>query len=167
MTDCPRSDIRDLLPDWVNGSLEHDASADVSEHLTTCAACRDEADLLERLRVVLSPEPAIDVRRVAARVIERTSAREGSVTRGKSWRAVIGGLAIAASFIFGALLIRGEGDPAAVADIRAANAELSVAGGLSGLEEEQLEALLVRLDAMEALPQTSTAPAIFTNVAVQ
>jgi hypothetical protein len=80
---------------------------------------------------------------------------------------VVGGLAIAASVIFGALLIQGDDDPAGVSDIRAANAELPVAGGLSGLEEDQLEALLVRLDAMEALPQTSTAPAIFTNVAVQ
>lgn len=167
MTDCPRSEIRDLLPDWVNGSLERDAAADVSEHLTTCAACRDEANLLGRLRVVLSPEPEIDVRRVAERVVERTSARGGPVARGKSWRAVAGGLAIAASVVFGALLIQGEDDPAAVSDLRAANAELPVAGGLSGLEEEQLEALLVRLDAMEALPQTSTAPAIVTNVAVQ
>jgi len=167
MTDCPRSEIRDLLPDWVNGSLEREAAADVSEHITTCAACRDEADLLGRLRVVLSPEPAIDVRRVAARVVERTSTRGGGAARGKSRRAIVGGLAIAASVIFGALLIQGDDDRSAVSDIRAANAELPVAGGLSGLEEEQLEALLVRLEAMEALPQTSTAPAIFTNVAVQ
>lgn len=167
MTDCPRSEIRDLLPDWVSGSLEHQAAADVSEHLTVCAACRDEADLIGRLRVVLLPEPAMDVSRVAERVVERTSARGGRAARRKSWRSVVGGLAIAASVIFGALLIQSDDDPAVVADIRAANAELPVAGGLSGLEEEQLEALLVRLDAMEALPQTSTAPAIFTNVAVQ
>lgn len=167
MTDCPRSEIRDLLPDWVNGSLERDAAADVSEHITTCAACRDEADLLGRLRVVLSPEPEIDVRRVAERVVERTSARGARAARGKSWRAMVGGLAIAASVVFGALLIQGEDDPAALSDIQAANAELPVAGGLAGLEEEQLEALLDRLDSMEALPQTSTAPAIFTNVALQ
>ena len=167
MTDCPRSEIRDLLPDWVNGSLDRDAAADVSEHITTCAACRDEADLLRRLRVVLSPEPAIDVRRVAERVVARTSTRGGVAARGKSWRAMVGGLAIAASVIFGALLIQNDHDPGAIADVGAANAELPVAGGLSGLEEEQLEALLARLDAMEALPQTSTAPAIFTNVAVQ
>jgi predicted anti-sigma-YlaC factor YlaD len=167
MTDCPRSEIRDLLPDWVNGSLDRDAAADVSEHLTTCAVCRDEADLLGRLRVVLSPEPAIDIRRVAERVVERTSTRGGGAARGKSWRAMVGGLAIAASVVFGALLIQSGDDPDAVSDFRAANAELPVAGGLSGLEEEQLEALLARLDAMEALPQTSTAPAIFTNVALQ
>ena len=167
MTDCPRSEIRDLLPDWVNGSLDRDAAADVSEHLTTCAVCRDEADLLGRLRVVLSPEPSIDIRRVAERVVERTSTRGGGAARGKSWRAMVGGLAIAASVVFGALLIQSGDDPDAVSSFRAANAELPVAGGLSGLEEEQLEALLARLDAMEALPQTSTAPAVFTNVAVQ
>ncbi len=167
MTDCPRADIRDILPDWVNGSLEHDAAEDVAEHLTTCAACREEADLLGRLRVALSPEPVIDVRRVAERVVERTSARGGRAARAKPWRAMLGGLAVAASVIVGALLFQGDRDPAAVSEIRAVSAELTVAGGLSDLEEDQLEALLVRLDAIEALPQTSTSPAIFTNFAVQ
>jgi anti-sigma factor RsiW len=155
-----------MLPDWVNGSLAHDAAGDVAEHITTCAACRDEADLLGRLRVALSPEPVIDVSRVAASVVERISARGVRSARGKPWRAVVGGLAVAASVIAGALVIQGDRDPAAVSEIRTVSTELSVAG-LSDLEEDQLEALLVRLEAIEALPQTSTSPAIFTNFAVQ
>ena len=167
MTDCPRTDIRDILPDWVNGSLEHDAADDVAEHLTTCAACRDEADLLGQLRVALSAEPAIDVHRVAATVVARTSSVGVHARRSRPWRAVVGGLAVAASVIFGALLIQRAGDPDPIAERRAASAELPVAGGLADLEEDQLEALLVRFDEIEALPQTSTAPAIFTTFAVQ
>ncbi|HUF29248.1 MAG TPA: zf-HC2 domain-containing protein [Gemmatimonadaceae bacterium] len=167
MTDCPRADIRDLLPDWVNGSLEREAAGDVVEHLTTCASCSEEADLLSQLRAALSPEPVIDVRKVAETVVARTSSRGSRAGPRTPWRGMVGGLAVAASVILGALLIQGERDTAGGEQFQAHGAELPVAGGLADLEEDQLEALLVQLDAMEALPQTSTAPAIITTFAVQ
>jgi hypothetical protein len=41
---------------------------------------------------------------------------------------------------------------------------MPVSGGLSDLEVDQLEALLRRLDAIEALPQTSPAPLLTTDL---
>jgi hypothetical protein len=47
MTDC--SDIRMLLSEYLDGSLEAKARALVQEHLNACPACREELDALKSL----------------------------------------------------------------------------------------------------------------------
>jgi hypothetical protein len=210
MIDCPRTDVRDLLPDWVNGSLGEPASTDVAEHVTTCAACADEAELLRSVRGILVREPDIDVGRVAAAVTARTLGRGEERARRRWWRPVLGGLAVAASALFGALLLQRDAEPEAGApvaqtdssratqpvaampddprpdparipddsatpergaspepELRLAGVELAVGGALADLGDDQLEALLRRLDSMEALPQTSPAPALITDFEVR
>ena len=165
MTDCPRADIRDVLPDWVNGSLDESLSADVAEHVATCAACAGESELLRALRGVLSREPQINVSRVAQSVTARTLGGTMEAPARRWWRPVLGGVAVAASAVFvGILLQQPNGPDSATGQQRA---ELAVGGALSDLREDQLELLLRRLDAMEALPQTSPAPAIITAFEVR
>ena len=159
MTDCPRTDIRDALPDWVHGSLDDAATADVAEHLSTCATCAAEAQLLRSIRAVMPREPRIDVQRVAAAVVERTSSPRRSGHRGPGWRTALGGVAVAASVALGVLLIQ--------RDDRATASPDPVVGGLADLRVDQLETLLHRLDAIEALPQTSPAPTLITHLEVR
>lgn len=209
MPDCLRTDIRDVLPDWVHGSLDAGAAAAVANHVASCAACTAEAELLRAVRGVLG-EPRIDVDRIAAAVVERTAATRTPVRSGGQWRTVLGGLAVAASIALALLLVRENGERAPVGpvastdttdtipspriivampddsmaridtggvgqsdtapgiaptlpdpEMRLAATEIQVTGGLADLEVDQLEALLQRLDTIEALPQTSPTP-LFT-----
>jgi hypothetical protein len=218
MPDCLRTDIRDVLPDWVHGSLDEHEGGEVAKHIATCAACTAEVELLRAVRRVLTPEPRIDVGRIAAAVVEQTARGRAPLRQRRHWPTVLGGLAVAASIAFGLLLVRGgeEGSepvgsiattdttdtismqvvtPPSVPDdarpardtsragefgtaprlapalpepeMRVAVSEMAVSGGLSDLEVDQLEALLRRLDGIEALPQTSPAPLLTTDLEVR
>jgi anti-sigma factor RsiW len=216
MTDCTRTDIRDVLPDWVNGSLDEAAAAEVGEHLTMCAACGAEVELLRSMRGVMASAPEIDLHRVAAAVVQHTIPSRALAHRRRAWPVVLGGLAVAASVAIGMLLIQRtmpeSGPPQPVAQIRGddpasqttdrpvapddsaehaersrrdspavrqpadapiepsmrlAASEVRASGGLGDLDVDELEALLRRLDAIEALPQTSPAPTVITNIEVQ
>src|SRR5690606_15564661 len=138
----------------------------------------------------------------------RTSTARTPAVRRTHWRAVLGGLAVAASVALGLLLVgggetnvdpagsvattdstdtttravmpplpddatsapvRGTGGAAVPdaaprigpalpqAEMRVAESGIPVSGGLADLADDQLEALLRRLDAIDALPQTSPA----------
>lgn len=85
MNDCPRGEIRDLLPDLLAGSLDEGTRARVEEHLRGCAECAAELALLGRARVALSRAPAVDAARIAAAVQSARQARTPR-TRQKVWR---------------------------------------------------------------------------------
>jgi anti-sigma factor RsiW len=68
MVDCPRDDIRDLLPDLVHDQLEPEARARVEQHLVDCAECAAELELLRALRATAFATPEVDVDRIAAAV---------------------------------------------------------------------------------------------------
>lgn len=216
MTDCTRTDIRHALPIWVNGLLDEATAAEVGEHLTMCAACGAEVELLRAMRGVMTSAPDVDVHRVAKSVVQRTIPSRAPAHGRSRWPAVLGGLAVAASVAIGMLLIqrtepqsgppppvaqiRGDDPPPQTTDrlvapddsaenaerserdspavrrpadapiepaMRLAASEMRVSGGLGDLDVDELEALLRRLDAIEALPQTSPAPTVITNLEVQ
>ena len=68
MTDCPRADVRDLLPDLLNDRLDPRTRAEVEQHVASCADCSREMTLLRELHPVLSRTPAVDVTRIASAV---------------------------------------------------------------------------------------------------
>ena len=68
MTDCPRGDMRDLLPDLLHERLDAATRAEVARHVASCAECAAELELLRSMRSALSPAPRVDVRRIAAAV---------------------------------------------------------------------------------------------------
>lgn len=103
MTDCPRADMRDLLPDLMHDTLDAAARAEVERHVRTCESCAQELALLRSLRDTLSTAPAIDVSRIAAAVnLARNTAPVAGRARGATagwrhdWR-------IAAAFLLAAL----------------------------------------------------------------
>jgi anti-sigma factor RsiW len=75
MTDCPRGDIRDLLPELVHGHLGGAERAEVERHVASCAKCSAELALLRSARLALSKEPRVDVARIAAAVAAAHGAR--------------------------------------------------------------------------------------------
>jgi anti-sigma factor RsiW len=164
MSDCLNVEIRELLPEYLGGTLSASRRAEVDAHVASCAECGDELAVLRLVREAYAEAPAINVMAIVA-ALPRKSAR----TAVRSWRRsqafqiaaavsfiALGGisLAVARSFF--------NGNPSAVTPdtLVAMNAEtpaISFAGGVSDLGDEDLEALLSALEEIEALPVTETA----------
>jgi anti-sigma factor RsiW len=173
MSDCLNVEIRELLPEYLGGTLSASRRAEVDAHVASCAECADELAVLRLVREAYAESPAVNVKAIVA-ALPRKSARatirtvQAAAPVGRSWRQhafqiaavvsfiALGGisLAVARSFF--------DGNPSAVAPdtLVAVNAEtpaISFAGGVSDLGDEDLEALLSALEEIEALPVTETA----------
>src|SRR4051812_30403484 len=99
MGECTNGELRDLLPELVNGKLDAAMLQVVEAHLASCTECAEELALLRSLRPALLQTPGIDVQRIAAGVRAQTvggaghaPARAGISTR---WK-----LAMAAAALF-------------------------------------------------------------------
>lgn len=177
MSDCPNVEIRELLPEYLGGTLSAVVRSKVEGHVATCAECADELALLRLVReaYAASAPAAVDVKAIV-RALRRPVARP--VVR--SWRRshamqiaaaisfiAVGGmsLAVARSFINGAPERTGV-ETTVAANTTLVNVDvpvISFAGGLGDIEDEDLEALLSALDNIEALPVTETADPLGGN----
>jgi anti-sigma factor RsiW len=100
MTDCPNGDVRDVLPDYVNGRLDAPRRVEVETHLASCAACRDEVELLRDLRATMRRAPQVNAAAIAAAIAPyRAPVRHGWAT---GWRTAA---AIAAIVVGGASIV--------------------------------------------------------------
>jgi len=172
MSDCLNVEIRELLPEYLGGTLSASRRADVDAHLAACAECTDELAVLRLVREAYAAMPAVNVKAIVA-ALPRKAARPAIPTmhvgapRVRSWRhshamqiaaavsfIALGGisLAVARSFF--------NGTPSTVTtDTVVANTDapaISFAGGVSDLGDDDLEALLSKLETIEALPVTET-----------
>ncbi len=168
MSDCLNVEIRELLPEYLGGTLSASRRAEVDAHVGRCADCADELALLQLVREAYAEAtPAVNVGAIVA-VLPRQAARRTARPVTRSWRPshafqiaaavsfiALGGisLAVARSFF--------DGNPAAATtdSVVAVNADapaISFAGGVSDLGDEDLEALLSALESIEALPVTET-----------
>ncbi len=108
MIDCPRGEIRDLLPDLVHGRLKAARRSEVERHVASCRACSAEVELLRAMRIALSRPPQLDVTRIAAAVraagpvapAARAVPGPGAIAAGRrrpwaDWRAAAGVAAVA------------------------------------------------------------------------
>ena len=169
MIDCSDVEIRDQLPDLVNGRLTGKSLAEVQVHLVDCDACQAEVRLLERARAVL----IFTTPRVDPAAIARALRSEGTRSRRQAfnWR-IAATIAILAVGGGSAAVVYARWSPARVVDSVAMapqrvdtgvltgssayetseNSELSISGDLSGLTDAELRALLGKVEAIEALP---------------
>jgi anti-sigma factor RsiW len=81
MSDCTNGELRDLLPELVNGRLDAETRQSVEAHIASCAECADELALLRALRPALMREPAIDAQRIAAAVRAQAAGTARSASR--------------------------------------------------------------------------------------
>ena len=66
MTDCMNAEIRDALPDLINGRLSPLDHATLTAHVESCAACTAESALLLEIRRAAPLAPAMDIDRIVA-----------------------------------------------------------------------------------------------------
>jgi hypothetical protein len=165
MGDCDNVEFRELLPERAAGTLDATTVASVDRHVASCALCREELDVLERARRVMHRAPALDTARIASVVVTSTRrvsvARVARVQRGSRWPAVrmAASLALAAAGLTTFGIWRGSRtEPGSTTVVAVATpaigAGLAPAGGLSGLDDAQLSALLDDLASLEAAPAT-------------
>ena len=155
MSDCPNVEIREQLPEYLNGTLSAHRRAEVEAHLAGCEDCSDELELLQLVREAYTEAaPAMNVNAIVSALPTR-AARPAI----RSWRRnhafqiaaavsfiAIGSLAVTRSFFTTAPEIK-QIDTVAIGET-----PISFAGGLSDLGDEDVEALITALESIEALP---------------
>lgn len=166
MTDCPNAEVRDRLPELVNGRLTGESLEAVRAHLANCDLCQAEVLLLERTKAMLMlASPRIDT---ASIVQALPSPRRQAARRTFDWR-IAASIAVIAVGGGSAILYNGRSSATKVDSVVASSvpsqadseatpagasdgSELSVSGDLSGLTDEQLRTLLGKVGGIEALP---------------
>lgn len=66
MIDCINADVRDALPDLFHGRLGDLDKATMTAHVESCADCRAELAIMERVRAHAPLTPAIDISRIVS-----------------------------------------------------------------------------------------------------
>lgn len=172
MSDCPNVEIRELLPDYLSGTLAAPRRVEVEGHLAGCQDCQDELSVLRLVREAYAEAPSVNVSAIVG-ALPRPSVRPVIKPALKTWRRSYA-LQVAAAVSFVALgglsltvarsFFNGNGgvvlpDTVAVSPaITNGDAPvISFAGGVSDLEDEDIEALLSALESIEALPVTEPA----------
>src|SRR3954470_24027134 len=68
MNECVDSEIQELLPDLLHGSLDEQARRLVELHLAGCESCREELDVIRTVKAATIFAPGIDVGRVVRQI---------------------------------------------------------------------------------------------------
>src|SRR6185503_20767170 len=80
MSDCLNVEMRELLPEYLNGTLAATRRAEVEAHLAGCAECADELTVLRLVREAYAAEaPAVNVNAIVA-ALPRGAARPATRT---------------------------------------------------------------------------------------
>lgn len=175
MSDCPNVEIRELLPDYLGGTLAAHRRVEVEGHVATCQDCHEELALLRLVREAYAGSASpVNVGAIVS-ALPRPSAKAVMKPTMKSWRhnhafqiaaavtfVALGGLSltVARSFFNGGTTVATVDTMVAVTTPSIMNGEvpvMSFAGGVSDLVDEDLEALLSALESMDALPVTEPA----------
>ena len=61
MNKCINSDIQEMLPDLLHGTLADDARKRVQAHVATCESCQEDLDVLRTVKTAAIFAPSIDV----------------------------------------------------------------------------------------------------------
>jgi Putative zinc-finger len=130
MSECTNGEMRDLLPELVNGRLGAELQLAVEAHVAQCAECVSELTLLRALRPALMRGPVVDTQRIAAAVRAQTAAspQHGPARRGTSWRVAIAAAALVAVSAIGYAVVTRE---RTAPEVVAVHAPDSSAGGNS------------------------------------
>lgn len=160
MRDCPKAEIRELLPEQAAGSLQGESARRVTEHLGECVDCVEEFNVLRSARSVLLRAPAVDVPRIAAGVAAatrpRVAAPVGAPRRWLGLRAAAALLVVAAGAT--AVALRNDSADTGVRSPAAGIAQggssggrgLALTGGFADLSDTEVEALMNDIDELDA-----------------
>ena len=166
MSDCLNVEIRELLPEYLHGTLSDARRSAVAAHLATCEDCTEEVALLRMVRdahtaavrpvnvsAIVSALPRRATRPVAVRSWRRSHALQ--IAAAISFIALGGiSLTVARSFFNGTGAVAQDSVVVAGSSTSAVETPISFAGGVSDLGDEDIEALISALESIEALPVT-------------
>jgi anti-sigma factor RsiW len=68
MNKCIDTEIQEMLPDLLHGSLDDSARRQVEAHLASCESCREDLDVIRAVKGAAVFAPAIDVDRVVRQI---------------------------------------------------------------------------------------------------
>jgi hypothetical protein len=68
MNRCTDSDIQEMLPDLLHGTLAEDEKVRVEAHVATCESCQEDLDVLRTVKSAAVFAPSIDVDRVVRQI---------------------------------------------------------------------------------------------------
>jgi anti-sigma factor RsiW len=187
MSDCLKIEMREQLPELLHDRLGASARAALEAHLATCGDCAAELEVLRGVRAAVQgrPIPRIDVSKVVA-ALPRPRVVTRSKVSMKFWRvaAVLAVVAVGGTSIYTARTVIGPatGDtvavtaapdsptvaasdtPATAVQPVSGNAPGLTASGVTSLADEDLEALIGALDALEAAPAVDPEASVVTRV---
>ena len=90
MTKIECADVKDLLPEWVRGELTESDHAVVSQHISSCASCSEEIELVRRIQAAAFSAPASlasEIKSALATGIDSNAGAEyGRAGRFAGWR---------------------------------------------------------------------------------
>src|SRR5262249_19271193 len=114
MNDCPNAEMRDRLPDLLHDRLAANERAEVTAHVTACADCGEELELLQDMQAMLvKATPRVDIAYVV-NALPKPPARTTTVPRAAArrtwadWRIAAAVTLLAAGGSSAALLARGQ-----------------------------------------------------------
>ena len=117
MNKCANSEIQELLPDLLHNSLSESERKRVESHLTGCAACAEELEVLRAVKAAAVFVPVIDANRISQQIPPYRSIipvhEQPARTRTLTWL-VEARMLIVAATVGGLMKVRGTPDVAPV-----------------------------------------------------
>ena len=90
MTKIECADVKDLLPEWVRGELTKSDHTVVSQHISSCALCSEEIELVRRIQAAAFSAPASlasEIKSALATGLDSNAGAEyGRARRFAGWR---------------------------------------------------------------------------------
>jgi Putative zinc-finger len=175
MRDCLDLPVKDLLPELVAGRLAEPQRARVAVHVETCASCAAEVAVIRAAeRALTAATPPVDVSRIVRALptpVVPLAARQQPQRRRVSWRiaatiATIAVCGVSIGVIQGIVRDNGPKKPrhvvvATTKPVDQSEASwLSVGGNLNDLSASDMQALLDKLDQLDAVPSAEPQPAV-------
>lgn len=154
MIECFNTEFKEQLPELAAGTLDAGARALVMQHVSSCAACAEELEILHAVRAAQVPVPFINVPRIVRALppapipvrAELPWYRRASIQMAAAFLLVAGGL----------IAVRQAGDRISAASntvaVTPAKTDIALASGFDEMTTDELTSLLKDVDALAAVP---------------
>jgi anti-sigma factor RsiW len=171
MSDCSNVEMRELLPEYLHGSLTPPDRARVETHLATCAECTAELETLRAVNALYARTPVVETARIVSALPRPIPARalrlRSRIARWQIAAAVtmisLGGLSLAVARRYSGRQVVPGDTTFVVAPVSAppdapdsappaGGPSLTLSSNVSDLDTPQLEALLASIENLEAVP---------------
>src|SRR6476469_4374424 len=160
MTECSNVEMRDRLPDLANDSLERAVRELVMVHLTECASCTAEIEILRTTRLILvHTTPKVNVAGIVSALPQYgVTSIASAPTRNRNW-ATSWRMAAAMTFLaagIGSYAVLRPDSPVRPDSVSLRQATpdtttgMALTGALAGLSDAELTALASDIDNIEA-----------------